>query len=195
MGQEREQTQCSPKRKVMQQAERRIFYVLALIASLAWIVISSDPSQAAADRPADLEVGAPAPDFTLSTPQGEALTLSDLRGQAVLVNLWATWCPPCEEEMPAIQRMYLEYRDRGLVVLGVNVTSQDNPLSVMPFVERYGLTFPILLDETGQVSAAYGLRSLPTSFFIARDGTISEIVIGGPMAEALLRTRIEAIIE
>jgi peroxiredoxin len=179
----------------MQQAERRIFYILILIASLAWIGISADSTQTEAGRVASLEIGAPAPDFTLNTPQGAPMTLSKFRGKAVLVNLWATWCPPCEQEMPTIQSLYREYRDQGLVVLAVNVTAQDNPLKIMPFVERYGLTFPVLLDETGQISAAYGLRSLPTSYFIGRDGTIHDIVIGGPMAEALLRTRIEDILK
>lgn len=179
----------------MQQAERRTFFILTLIAALAWIGISSDPSQARAGQTSTLQIGAPAPDFNLRTLEGKPVTLSALRGYAVLINLWATWCPPCAQEMPAIQRMYIEYRDQGLVVLAVNVTAQDNPLNIQPFVERYGLTFPILLDETGQVSAAYGLRSLPTSYFIGRDGTIRDIVIGGPMAEALLRTRIEELLK
>jgi cytochrome c biogenesis protein CcmG, thiol:disulfide interchange protein DsbE len=179
----------------MQQAERRTFFILIMIAALAWIGISSDPTQAGASYILTLQAGSTAPDFTLSTPQGQGITLSELRGKAVLINLWATWCPPCEQEMPTIQKLYREYRDQDFVVLAVNVTAQDNPLNILPFIERYGLTFPILLDETGQVSAVYGLRSLPTSYFIGRDGTIREIVIGGPMAEALLRTRIEEILK
>ena len=125
------------------------------------------------------------------TPQGEAISLADLRGQAVLINLWATWCPPCRQEMPTIQQVYDEYRDRGFTVLAVNVTAQDDALAIVPFVEKYNLTFPILLDETGAVSEAYGLRSLPTSYFVAPDGTIREVVIGGPMPAALLRARVE----
>jgi cytochrome c biogenesis protein CcmG/thiol:disulfide interchange protein DsbE len=178
----------------MQQTERRIFFVLVLVAGLAWIGISADPSQVGASQIPALQKGAPAPDFTLMTPAGDSIRLAELRGQAVLVNLWATWCPPCRQEMPAIQRIYREYRDQGFVVLGINTTVQDDPFNIAPFVERYALTFPILLDETGVVSAAYGLRSLPTSFFIDRDGTIHEVVVGGPMAEALLRARVEEII-
>ncbi|HEY2980277.1 MAG TPA: TlpA disulfide reductase family protein [Anaerolineales bacterium] len=171
--------------------QRRIFFILVLIAGLAWIGISADPSQAGTDRSSALGRGSRAPDFTLMTPQGDAITLADLRGQAVLINLWATWCPPCRQEMPTIQRVYDEYRDRGFTVLGVNVTAQDDPLAIVPFVDNYNLSFPILLDETGAVSAAYGLRSLPTSYFIAPDGTIREVVIGGPMPAALLRARVE----
>ena len=72
---------------------------------------------------------------------------------------------------------------------------QDDPLAVAPFAAQYGLTFPILLDTTGEVTKAYQLRSLPSSYFIGRDGVIHEVVIGGPMAEALLRTRIEDILK
>jgi len=113
----------------------------------------------------------------------------------VLVNLWATWCPPCRAEMPAIERMYEEYKDQGFVVLAVNMTYQDDPFAVAPFIAEYGLTFPILLEETGDVAAAYQLRSLPTSLFIGRDGIIQEVIVGGPMSEALLRTRVEQILK
>jgi peroxiredoxin len=97
--------------------------------------------------------------------------------------------------MPALQNAYEKYKDQGLVVLAVNATAQDDPLGIAPFIEEYGLTFPILLDETGDVSRLYQLRSLPSSYFIGRDGRISEVVIGGPMAPALLRTRIEEILK
>ena len=177
----------------MQRTERRIFHVLILIAAAAWIVISRDPIQAAGAELA-LQPGTLAPEFSLRTLLGETVSLSDFRGQAVLITLWATWCPPCKEEMPTLQRLYREYREQGLVVLGVNVTAQDDPMAISPFVEHFGLTFPILLDEQADVSAAYSLRSLPTSYFIDRDGRIHEVVIGGPMAEALIRTRIEEIL-
>ncbi|HMZ07950.1 MAG TPA: TlpA disulfide reductase family protein, partial [Anaerolineales bacterium] len=122
---------------------------------------------------------------------GESYTLSDLQGQAVLVNIWATWCPPCRSEMPAIQTIYDEYKDQGFVVLAINSTVQDNPLDIVPFTQKYNLTFPILLDESGDVTRAYQVRSLPSSYFINRQGIITKVVIGGPMSEALLRTRIE----
>jgi peroxiredoxin len=179
----------------MQPTERRILYVLILVAGLAWIGISADPSQSAAGASPGLRAGDPAPDFALNTPDGRTYRLSELPGQAILVNLWATWCPPCRQEMPAIQEVYREYRGRGLIVLGINTTARDDPFNIRPFIERYGLTFPILLDESGAVSAAYGLRSLPTTYFINRDGTINEIVVGGPMAEALLRARVEEILQ
>jgi len=180
----------------MQHTQRRIFYSLVLALGLLWIFISADHRGTSKDGklPAPQQ-GFLAPDFELKTPAGETIRLSDLRGQAVLVNLWATWCPPCRAEMRSIEKIYKEYKDKGFVVLAVNMTYQDSPDKVAPFVSEQGLTFPILLDENGDMADAYQLRSLPSSYFIDRQGVINELVIGGPMAEALLRTRIEKILK
>ncbi|HSB00429.1 MAG TPA: TlpA disulfide reductase family protein, partial [Anaerolineales bacterium] len=94
-----------------------------------------------------------------------------------------------------IEKAHQEYKDQGFVVLAVNMTRQDDPSAVVPFADKLGLTFPILLDKTGEVERAYQLQSLPSSYFIRRDGVINEVVIGGPMSEALLRTRIEDILK
>jgi cytochrome c biogenesis protein CcmG/thiol:disulfide interchange protein DsbE len=179
----------------MQQNQRIILYVLILIAGASWITLSANKTPASVSDNTAPQVGFSAPDFTLKTAGGETYTLSELRGHAILVNLWATWCPPCRAEMPAIEKIYQEYKDEGLVVLAVDMTYQDDPLAVVPFIEEYGLTFPILLDETGKVASAYQLRSLPSSYFINRAGIIQNIVVGGPMSEALLRTRIEQILK
>ena len=180
----------------MQPVQRRIIYSLILLLGLAWILVSADRSgtSTAGQIPAPQQ-GFLAPDFELKTPTGESVKLSDLRGQAVLVNLWATWCPPCRAEMKTIETVYNEYKDQGFVVLAVDMTYQDNPLDIVPFVNEQGLTFPVLLDETGDMANAYQLKSLPSSYFIGRDGIIHEVVIGGPMAEALLRTRVEEILK
>jgi cytochrome c biogenesis protein CcmG/thiol:disulfide interchange protein DsbE len=176
--------------------QRRILYLFLLAIGLTWIFISADRSGAStAGRIPAPQQGFLAPDFALETPSGETISLADLRGQAVLVNLWATWCPPCRAEMQSIEKMYREYKDQGFTVLAINMTYQDNASAVMPFVEEQALTFPILLDENGEIGNAYQLRSLPSSYFIRRDGIINEVVIGGPMSEALLRTRIEDILE
>ncbi len=182
--------------KTMQKTQRIILYLLVLIAGAAWTILSMDQSGAstAGNIPAP-QAGFAAPDFTLKTPTGETYTVSELRGQAVLVNLWATWCPPCRAEMPFIEKMYQEYKEQGFIVLAVDMTYQDDPFAVVPFIQEYGLTFPILLEKTGDVAATYQLRSLPSSYFINRDGIINEVVIGGPMSEALLRTRIEEILK
>lgn len=180
----------------MQQTQRRIIYSIILVLGLLWIFASADlqGNSTAGKIPAP-QKGFLAPDFELKTITGETIQLSDLSGQAVLVNLWATWCPPCREEMPTLEKMYNDYKDQGFVVLAVDMTHQDDPTAVAPFAEKYDLTFPILLDETGTVSKAYQLKSLPSSYFIDRNGMIDDVVIGGPMAEALLRTRIEKILK
>lgn len=175
----------------MNRTQRIILYILVLLAGAAWLALSAATDDTlVAEGPAP-QAGFVAPDFSLNTASGETYTLSELKGQAVLVNMWATWCPPCRAEMPAMENMYQEYKDQGFVVLAVNNTFQDNPFDIAPFTEEYNLTFPILLDETGDTARAYQVRSLPSSYFINRQGVITEVVIGGPMSEALLRTRIE----
>ena len=179
----------------MHKIQRRILYSMILLLGVLWIVVSVDETGSSTSGKIHApQTGFLAPDFELSTPANETIRLSDLRGQAVLVNLWATWCPPCRAEMPTIETVYKEYKDQGFTVLAVNMTYQDDVAAVMPFVEEQGLTFPILLDTTGEVGRTYQLKSLPSSFFIDREGVIREVVIGGPMTEALLRTRVEEIL-
>jgi cytochrome c biogenesis protein CcmG, thiol:disulfide interchange protein DsbE len=180
----------------MQQTQRRIIYFFILALGFTWIFVSADRSGGSTSGkiPAPQQ-GFLAPDFELQTLSGETVRLSDLRGQAVLVNLWATWCPPCRAEMQSIEKIYQEYKEAGFTVLAVNMTNQDTFSAIQPFVREQGLTFPILLDENGKAANAYQMRSLPSSYFIQRDGIINEVVIGGPMSEALLRTRIEDILK
>ena len=93
-----------------------------------------------------------------------------------------------------MERVYREYKGKGFVILAVNATNQDSISNARSFVNELGLSFPILLDREGLVSKLYHLRALPTSFFIDKNGIIQEVVIGGPMAEALLRTRVERLL-
>ncbi len=133
-----------------------------------------------------------APDFTLETLDGKTMTLSNLRGQVVVINLWATWCPPCRAEMPALERVWNDYRDQGLVILAVN--QRESAARVGAFVEELGLTFPVLLDPNGTVGARYQLRAYPTTFFVGRDGVIQDVVLGGPMAETLIASKVTALL-
>jgi len=178
-----------------EKSSRVLTHLVLLLAGALWIWFSRVSSQEAlagsgvAPRP-----GFQAPDFNLPTPQGAQFSLSALRGQPVIINLWASWCPPCREEMPALQKVYEAYHVQGLEILAVNATSQDDVQAAVEFSTRLGLTFPILLDSDGRVSRFYQLQSLPTTFFVGRDGSIREVVIGGPMAEALLRVRVERLL-
>lgn len=170
--------------------------ILVLVFGAAWIGFSTSlPGGTTSPGIPAPRQGFLAPDFTLETLEGESISLSELQGQAVLVNLWASWCLPCQKEMPAMERMYQEYAGQGFTILAVNVTNQDSLAKAQDFVSKHALTFPIVLDRDGRVSEMYNLMALPSSFFVDRDGVIQEVVIGGPMAEALLRTRIENILE
>lgn len=173
-----------------------VFSTLVLIAGAVWIVVSrADPESTTSGKIPLPHQGFTAPEFTLQTPDGRTISLSDLRGSPVLINLWTSWCPPCRAEMPALQRTYDAYHDQGFEILAVNATNQDNLGDALGFVQEHGLTFPILLDMNGAMSNSYQLRSLPTSFFIDRQGIIREVVIGGPMSEALLRIRVQQLLE
>jgi peroxiredoxin len=117
-----------------------------------------------------------ASDFTVSLLGGETLRLKGQRGKPVLVNFWATWCGPCREEMPAMERLYAKHRQRGFVLLAVSVDT-DAAL-VRPFLERYKLTFPVALDAKMDLANAYGVRALPASFLIDRDGYLAALALG-----------------
>ena len=120
--------------------------------------------------------GALAPDFTLINLEGENVSLSDFKGQPVLINLWATWCGPCRIEMPTIQSRFEEYRDEGFIVLAVNFDEQR--ADVQSFRDEFGLTFQMLLDPGAKVQKMYRTRSYPTSFFVDRKGVIQVQHIG-----------------
>lgn len=169
----------------------------ALALGVVWTFLSRVPSAATtggAPPPSPRE-GFSAPDFTLDLLGGGQVRLSELRGKVVMVNLWASWCPPCRAEMPAIEKVYQAYKDRGLVVLGVNTTFQDSETDAAAFIREFDLTFPIPLDRDGAVSRRYQLRGLPSTFFVDRRGIIRSVVIGGPMSEALIQSKIEDLLK
>jgi cytochrome c biogenesis protein CcmG, thiol:disulfide interchange protein DsbE len=168
----------------------------AIVLGAIWIGLSQVPASATTSGsiPSPRE-GFAAPDFTLDTLDGQTVTLSDLRGKAVVVNLWAAWCPPCRAEMPALQAAYEAERERGLEILAVDMTYQDSEQDARRFAEEFGLTFTIPLDRDGTVARQYLLRALPSTFFVGRDGMIRKVVIGGPMSEATIRTTVSELLE
>jgi peroxiredoxin len=130
-----------------------------------------------------LDLMGPAPtaaaphDFTLPSPGGPALTLAGHRGHVVLLNFWATWCVPCREEMPAMERLYQRFKDRGLVVLAVSVDAPGSAV-VVSFAKELGLTYPIGLDPKMALARQYGVRGLPASFLLDRTGAVVGRALG-----------------
>jgi peroxiredoxin len=117
-----------------------------------------------------------AEDFSLNTPGSGKVRLLDYRGQVVLINFWATWCPPCLEEMPAMERLYRQHRELGFTLVAVSVDA-DSKL-VAPFVTAHKFTFPVALDPSMSMANIYGVRALPSTFIVARDGTLAALAIG-----------------
>ncbi len=154
--------------------------LLLMVAALALVLLQRHgrllPSPSA-------DVGGPsardkvAPDFELPSMQGLQVHLSQFRGQVVLVNFWATWCPPCRAEMPSIERLYRAYASRGLEILAVDDERVGSGV-VEGFQRDLTLSFPILLDSAGDVSALYGVRGLPTTVVIDREGRIASVDFG-----------------
>jgi peroxiredoxin len=117
-----------------------------------------------------------AEDFTLAALDGGTFRLADQRGRVVLVNFWATWCPPCLEEMPAMERLWRKHKDAGFVLVAVSVDT--DPKKVAPFVKEHTLTFPVALDTKMAVAERYGVRALPSSFIVDKAGHVAGIALG-----------------
>jgi len=120
----------------------------------------------------------PAPDFDLGTfPDGQS-SLDDYKGQFVLLNFWATWCPPCLEEMPSMETAFQRYKNKGFTVVAIS-SDEEGETAIQPFIEKLGVTFPILLDPDKAISTVYGALNLPLSFLLDRDGQVIAGSIGG----------------
>ena len=122
------------------------------------------------------EVGKPAPNFTLVDTKGKTWNLSELKGQVVFVNFWATWCPPCREEMPSMEALYTSMPADKFKMLAI--LSNDEPAIADKFAAQIGFTFPILIDPENKASQAYGLTGVPESYIIDKHGILREKVIG-----------------
>jgi peroxiredoxin len=138
------------------------------------------------------EEGALAPDFLLEGLDGNEVRLSDLRGQPVVLNFWATWCAPCRKEIPQFVEAYDRFGDEGLVIVGINM--QEGKSIARPYVTDYGMDFPIAIDVDGEVGDKYRLLGLPVTFFIRRDGVIQS-VFTGPFEQKERNTDVRGAIE
>jgi DsbE subfamily thiol:disulfide oxidoreductase len=154
--------------------------IVIVVGGLLWL--GMDRSSGGSD-PGPALRGFAAPDFELQSLSGQTVSLDDYAGQVVIVNLWATWCPPCRLEMPGLNRFHTAHKDQGLVVLAVN--AQEAEPQVASFIEEMGFTFQVLLDSQGQVISRYDVRSFPTTFVIDRQGVIQYVHTGAITVEQL----------
>lgn len=172
--------------------KNNLFSLVLIFVTSIWVYFTITTNQENSDQVYSApQKGFIAPDFILDDIMGNQYQLSNLKGNMIIVNVWASWCKPCQYEMPALQEIYEKYKDRGLIILAVNNTQQDNYSDVLDFVSENNLTFPILLDLEGFVATQYQVQALPSTFFIDKTGKISEVVIGGPMSETLIESKIK----
>ncbi len=144
--------------------------VAALLGLLVWKVVVADEGGAAGDLAQGKTVAAP--DFTLDRldTEGQTLTLSELRGKPLVVNFWASWCIPCKDEAPVLQKTWERYRKQGLVVVGVD--SQDFRKDARRFMRRFGVTYPVVYDGKGSTLGKWGVTGFPETFFVDRSGNL-----------------------
>ena len=159
-------------------AVSRVLSLLALLLGLFAVAPAGaeDPAkELELARPGRIETAKP---FEVATPDGAKISLADFRGRVVLLNFWATWCGPCKEEMPAMERLYQKHRSQGLVVLALSNDAEGSTQRVARFIKESGFTFPVGLDPRLRVASLYGVRVLPSSLVIDRKGDLTHIALG-----------------
>lgn len=161
--------------------------LVALLAVLVWAMVQTGGQAGGQGVNNDFgEIIVPAnaaPDFDLELLRGGTLSLKELRGKVVMVDFWASWCPPCRQEAPDLARVYLEYQDKGVEFVGVSIW--DDPGAAKDYLEEFQVSYPNGVDPQGTRAIAYGVRGIPEKFFVSPDGTIVKKFIGPTKAEDL----------
>ena len=163
------------------------FVLLILMVGVIIFTIYSNLSK---EKNGVLQVGDQAPDFVLTDMNGERHQLSEYKGQGVFLNFWGTWCKPCEREFPLMDKQYQEVKDQGLQILAVNIGESD--FVVQKYIDRKGLTFPVLIDDNKSVMETYNINPLPTTILINPEGKIEKIITG-EMSEESIKQYMEQI--
>ncbi len=159
--------------------------VLLLLLGAAWAMWIAPHGQAIETPSGRPRAGEMAPDFRLTLLDGDSVSLTELQGNVVVLNIWASWCPPCTEELPALQSVWTTYQEAGVVFVGA--AYQENASDVRTAVEAYGLTYPIGLDTSDRIASTYGITGVPETFVIDADGRVAYIHIGPLTAEQLMQ--------
>ncbi len=160
---------------VLQMKKRRFFIrtgiLLVMLAALCYTMYNS--VFAKQDR---VKEGSIAPNFVLQSVDGERIELKDLKGKGVFLNFWGTWCGPCKQEFPYMANQYEVFKDRGVEIVAVNVA--ESKIAVKNFMESYGVNFPVAMDKDRQVTEAYDITPLPTTFLINPEGKVIKVIKG-----------------
>jgi len=144
-----------------------VIIIVVLLGFIGWVFIN--------DQSNSVEEGL-APDFKITSFEGETLTLSDLRGQVVVINFWASWCIPCRDETPYLERIWRIYQDKDVIFIGVDI--QDTIKEALGFIDEYDVTYFTGPDFGSEIAKAFNLRGLPQTFFIAKNGEINSVIVG-----------------
>ena len=155
--------------------------IVGLIGLMAWGLMNKSP---VTSRSGITRVQQPAPDFTLALFDGSELSLSELSGRPVVLNFWASWCPPCRQESPALERTWRAYAGKGVKFVGVDI--QDDPEDAQAYLDEFGLTFPNGTDRGGKITVDYGIIGLPVTFFIGAEGIVEGRFVGALREDRLV---------
>ncbi len=191
--------QSTRHKKKVQQSNRLLAAAIILIvgglSAIFWMSAkTATPRETtnAYGAPALAQKGGTVTDFTIGSLNNGQISLADYEGDVIIMNFWATWCPPCRAEMPAIDRFYEAYKDEGLVVLAIN--EEESEETVRPFIQANNFSFPVLLDTEGRVAQQYSTRSFPTTFIIDRQGVIQHVQTG-EISEAELERIVKPLLQ
>jgi peroxiredoxin len=182
-----------PERRKVKRAKALLLLLFVVLAVTAAGLSCAPPGTAASERSpvTGWQIGNVAPDFTLADIDGKSVSLSDYRGKPVLINFWATWCPPCVQETPFLQQIYDQQAGKGLVFLAVNI--EENPAKVREFFAKNTLSLPVLFDFTGSTTSKYGVSSIPSTFFVDGSGVIRRKVVGAFPSVKAIETELRSI--
>ena len=157
---------------------RQINVAIVILLAVFLLSACNDSSQQPQQVQQGSLVGKAAPALTLTDMQGRQVSLAQFHGKVVILNFWATWCPPCREEMPSMEKLYQDYKEQGLVLLAVNI-EENGKQAVSTFLQKRPYSFPILLDSDNVAQNTFGVFRFPESFIIDRNGVIVEKIVGG----------------
>jgi cytochrome c biogenesis protein CcmG/thiol:disulfide interchange protein DsbE len=163
--------------------------IACFLGLLAWGMLNRQPITGLSGI---TRVNRPAPDFTLTTFEGTTISLGDLRGKPVIINFWASWCPPCRIEAPLLENTWRVFKNRDLIFLGVNI--QDRKQDALDYMREFNITYPNGPDPTGEIAIDYGVSGLPVTFFVSRNGEVVRRWVGA-IEKNVLISSIEEIMQ